>query len=379
MEWRRGVFGARLRVQLLLVFLLMAVAPSVLLLLVGSEVIRQTVDKWFNVDVERILASSQVLEAQLRDATTDRSRVHARAIADEIRARGLLGEGQLGRLRRTVQARGRELEIDLVNVFTADGEIVAVMDPRLPPATSWDCGLGRGPGRDRSPGPRGGGDRGLRGGRARAGGGAGAGRRRAGGGSGGGVELPVPGGGAGRPRGPRPLHQVPRDPDLSRPDPLLLPFAVRVPGAADPVRGRLARPLSRSSHHHPLAAGGPGRRADRRRAAGRPRGLPVGERGASRAHRVVQPHVGAAGADRGGGRVQPGRAPPQEPGAGGATPAHRHRPRDGGHRRPGRGPGGHPHRGQRRGPAPARAGAPPRWACRWTGCCAGRVATRSAA
>jgi two-component system nitrogen regulation sensor histidine kinase NtrY len=139
MEWRRGVFGARLRVQLLLVFLLMAVAPSVLLLLVGSDLIHQTVDRWFNVDVERILSSSQVLERSLRESAADRSRVHARALAREIRARGLLGDTQLGRLRRTVGARARELEIDLVNVFTPEGEIVAVMDPRLPPATSWDA------------------------------------------------------------------------------------------------------------------------------------------------------------------------------------------------------------------------------------------------
>ena len=139
MEWRRGVFGARLRVQLLLVFLLMAVAPSVLLLLVGSDLIRQAVDRWFNVDVERILESSQVLETSLRESATDRSRVHAQALAREIRARGLLGGEQLGRLRRTVGARARELEIDLVNVYTREGEIVAVMDPRLPPATSWDA------------------------------------------------------------------------------------------------------------------------------------------------------------------------------------------------------------------------------------------------
>ncbi len=138
MEWRRGVFGARLRVQLLLVFLLMAVAPSVLLLLVGSDIIRQTVDRWFNVDVERILASSQVLETSLRRSATDRGRVHARALAEEVRARGLLGAGQLGRLRRAVGARARELEIDIVNVFSPEGEIVAVMDPRLPPAVSWD-------------------------------------------------------------------------------------------------------------------------------------------------------------------------------------------------------------------------------------------------
>jgi two-component system nitrogen regulation sensor histidine kinase NtrY len=139
MEWRRGVFGARLRVQLLLVFLLMAVAPSVLLLLVGSDLIHQTVDRWFNVDVERILSSSQVLEMSLRESAAHRSRVYARALAREIRARGLLGEAQLGRLRRTVGARARELEIDLVNVFSPEGEIVAVMDPRLPPTTSWDA------------------------------------------------------------------------------------------------------------------------------------------------------------------------------------------------------------------------------------------------
>src|SRR3970040_1349342 len=35
MEWRRGVFGVRLRVQLVLLFLLIAVAPSVPLLLLG--------------------------------------------------------------------------------------------------------------------------------------------------------------------------------------------------------------------------------------------------------------------------------------------------------------------------------------------------------
>jgi len=139
MEWRRGVFGARLRVQLLLVFLLMAVAPSVLLLLVGSDLIRQAVDRWFNVDVEQILSSSQLLEGALRESAADRSRVHARLLADEIQTRRLLREGQLGRLRRAVEARARELEIDIVNVYAEGREIVAVMDPRLPPAAAWDA------------------------------------------------------------------------------------------------------------------------------------------------------------------------------------------------------------------------------------------------
>ena len=139
MEWRRGVFGARLRVQLLLIFLLMAAAPSVLLLAVGSDLIRQTVDRWFNVDVERLLASSQALGAALDASATEASRVHARLIAREIDARGLLLDEDQVRLRRTIEARSRERDLDLVTVYGRSGEIVSVMDPRLPPTVSWDA------------------------------------------------------------------------------------------------------------------------------------------------------------------------------------------------------------------------------------------------
>jgi two-component system nitrogen regulation sensor histidine kinase NtrY len=141
MEWRRGVFGARFRVQLLLVFLLMAIAPSMLILLVGSDLIRQTVDRWFNVDVERMLVSSQSLGAALDASALEASRVHARLLAREIEARGLLAETEQGRLRRAIEARARERELDLVNVYASGREVVAVMDPRLPPTGDPASGL----------------------------------------------------------------------------------------------------------------------------------------------------------------------------------------------------------------------------------------------
>src|SRR5258707_3980372 len=61
LERRRGVLGARLRMQLLLVFLLMAVGPSVLLIFLGSERIQQTLDRRFNPDRGRIPSASQRL------------------------------------------------------------------------------------------------------------------------------------------------------------------------------------------------------------------------------------------------------------------------------------------------------------------------------
>jgi two-component system nitrogen regulation sensor histidine kinase NtrY len=142
MEWRRGVFGARLRMQLLLVFLGMAAAPSLLLLLVGSDLVRQAVDRWFNVDVERLLASSQSLGAALDQSALSANRVHARLLAREIEARGLLAAEGQARLRRMIEARARERELDAVSVHGPDGEIVSVVDPRLPAAAPWDAGSG---------------------------------------------------------------------------------------------------------------------------------------------------------------------------------------------------------------------------------------------
>ena len=54
LERRRGVLGARFRLRLVLVFLLMAIAPSLLLIVVGTDLIQQTVDRWFSVDYGKL-------------------------------------------------------------------------------------------------------------------------------------------------------------------------------------------------------------------------------------------------------------------------------------------------------------------------------------
>ncbi len=133
-DQRRGVLGARFRLRLLTVFLVMAIAPSGLVLMVGSDLIQQTVDRWFNVDVERILQASESLGAALRRTTLEANRADAEALAREIESRSLLEPAGQGRLRRTLEVRARERRADMLNIFTRAGELVGVMDPRLPPA-----------------------------------------------------------------------------------------------------------------------------------------------------------------------------------------------------------------------------------------------------
>ncbi len=132
MERRRKALGARFRMRLVLVFLLMAVAPALLLLVVGSDLIHQTVDRWFNVDVERILSSSQTLGMALKQSLLDRSRAQARVLAREVEDRGLLLREQT-RLRATMESRARELGIDALTVLGRQGALISVTDPRFPP------------------------------------------------------------------------------------------------------------------------------------------------------------------------------------------------------------------------------------------------------
>ena len=134
MERRRGALGARFQMRLLSVFLLMALVPSLALIFVGSDLIQQTVDRWFSVDVERILFSSQTVGVALRQSLADRCRAHARFLAHDLEARGLLLPGGQGGLRRTVESRARQLRMDVVSIYGRQGELLTVMDPRLPAA-----------------------------------------------------------------------------------------------------------------------------------------------------------------------------------------------------------------------------------------------------
>src|SRR2546427_10901326 len=77
MERRRKVLGARFRMRLLLVFLLMAIAPSVLLVVVGSDIIQQAVDRWFGGDGARILSPAQAPGTALRASRAARGPIPA--------------------------------------------------------------------------------------------------------------------------------------------------------------------------------------------------------------------------------------------------------------------------------------------------------------
>src|SRR5712691_12029290 len=84
-ERRRGLPFARFRAKLVAVLLGMTIVPAVLVLLVGSEVIVNSVDRWFNAPMNDVLSSANAIagdyyQEQERLVSTQAQRM-ARALA----------------------------------------------------------------------------------------------------------------------------------------------------------------------------------------------------------------------------------------------------------------------------------------------------------
>ena len=86
-ERRRALPFARFRGKLVAVLLGMTLVPAVLVLLVGSELIRNSVDRWFNAPVEDVLTAADLIASDYyRDRQVARGR---RRRADGARAGGV--------------------------------------------------------------------------------------------------------------------------------------------------------------------------------------------------------------------------------------------------------------------------------------------------
>jgi two-component system nitrogen regulation sensor histidine kinase NtrY len=64
-ERRKALPFARFRAKLVAVLLGMTFIPAVLVLIVGSELIRNSVDRWFNAPVEEVLTAAENIAATI--------------------------------------------------------------------------------------------------------------------------------------------------------------------------------------------------------------------------------------------------------------------------------------------------------------------------
>jgi two-component system nitrogen regulation sensor histidine kinase NtrY len=140
-ERRRGLPFTRFRAKLVAVLLGMTLLPTILVLIVGSELIRTSVDRWFNPPMEELLSSaSRIASVYYRERqhqVAERARQIARSLeAVDLRVPNVAAVYAIVAPEVTQQRVGR---VDVYRVVATTGprsEVASVVDvaaPTLPP------------------------------------------------------------------------------------------------------------------------------------------------------------------------------------------------------------------------------------------------------
>lgn len=126
LERQRGIIGSRFRTKLVITYMLMSLVPVGVLFFVATDLLRVSIDRWFNTPVGKILQNGEAI-AQLAQ---DQAAANASAAAREIAATpGATDPARLDALLARVQ---QFHVIDLAGVYR-DGAIVKVIaNPRAP-------------------------------------------------------------------------------------------------------------------------------------------------------------------------------------------------------------------------------------------------------
>ena len=131
-ERRRAVLGAKFKTKLVMIFVGFALFPSALIILVGSRLISTSVELWFNQPVETVLLGSQeVVESYYQEKQASAT-FYARMLSNETSQQRLLAPTNVRALFRTMESRLTQYRLDMVNVFSTDGELATLVHPGLP-------------------------------------------------------------------------------------------------------------------------------------------------------------------------------------------------------------------------------------------------------
>ncbi len=135
-ERRRGLPFARFRAKLVFAMLGLTIVPSLLVLLVGGELIRSSTERWFSPPIDEVLRSANAIASDYyreRELTTT---ADARRIARAMPA-SALAAGNVQAVRAAIDPEVAQQRVALVEVYRTEPDgtqaaVVAVESPSLP-------------------------------------------------------------------------------------------------------------------------------------------------------------------------------------------------------------------------------------------------------
>ncbi len=130
LERRRRILGSHLRTRLVLAFVGLSLVPALLLFLAASNFMDNSIEKWFDDQVEQSLDGSHEVVQAYYQSVAGGALVEAREVAAAVAAQNLLAPGREADLQRFLEARRAEHGTGILGVFSPRREAVAVASSR---------------------------------------------------------------------------------------------------------------------------------------------------------------------------------------------------------------------------------------------------------
>lgn len=122
-ESKRSIPGSKLKTKLVAAFVGLTIVPTFLLFFIVIGMINQSIDAWFDIEIEGALKESLELAQNYYKERTDKILTGAWRTAEAVSAGAFLTDNE--RLSELIDSKLDENDFSTVEVFTADGERVA--------------------------------------------------------------------------------------------------------------------------------------------------------------------------------------------------------------------------------------------------------------
>jgi two-component system nitrogen regulation sensor histidine kinase NtrY len=141
LERRRGIPGARLRTKLVVAFVALSLVPTMLLFFVSAGFITNSIENWFNAQIESSLQESlEVAQTYYKNSATN-ALYYADQLSRIIKEQKLLNEENLPKLKDLIKQKQTEYNLGVVEVFSSTNEeLVRASNPQVPAAEFTDPG-----------------------------------------------------------------------------------------------------------------------------------------------------------------------------------------------------------------------------------------------
>lgn len=141
LERRRDVPGARLRTRLVVAFVSLSLIPTLLLFFVAAGFVSNSIENWFNVQIETSLHESLEVAQTYYKNSGDNALYYGDQLARFIKDQKLLNEKNLPQLKQLIHEKQQEYNLGVVEVFSSTyEEIVRASNPLIPSAEFTDPG-----------------------------------------------------------------------------------------------------------------------------------------------------------------------------------------------------------------------------------------------